>query len=66
MLDQARIPLTEKEQAAIEKLLAKHPDQNASLMRRDPGEAGPVLVHIDEDSYEVSEAGETKKLKAAN
>jgi hypothetical protein len=64
-LHEGRIALSDAEHAAINKLLAKHPDTAASLTRRDPGETGPVLVHIGDDSYQVSAAGRIKKLKGS-
>ncbi len=62
MLSAGRIPLTAAEHAAIDKLLAKHGD--GSLTRRDPGETGPVLVHIGDDTWKVDEDGTTTKQKA--
>lgn len=64
MLNEGRIPLTDAEHAAVNQLLAKHPEIAVSLTRRDPGETGPVLVHVGDDSYQVSAAGRIKKLKA--
>jgi len=62
MLEQGRIPLTEAENEAIDKLLDGH-DGNASLTRRDPGETGPVLVHIGDQVFEVDEDGKTTKVE---
>lgn len=62
MVSAERIPVSDKEHAAIEKLLAKHEGKNATLTRRDPGETGPVIVQIGNDSYEISKAGKSKKV----
>lgn len=51
-----------KETAAIEKLLGEHPGGTASLTRRDPGESGPMLVHIGDNTWEISEDGKRKKV----
>jgi hypothetical protein len=63
MLEHGRIPHTDAEGAAITKLIAKHPAEPVSLTRRDPGETGPLLVHVGDDTYEVSGAGRSRKLK---
>jgi hypothetical protein len=63
MLSEGRIPLTEAEDAAIARLLAKH-DGTATLTRRDPGESGPVLVHIGDATWQVDTHGKTTKQKA--
>lgn len=64
MVSPERIPVSEKEHAAIEKLQEKHKDQNLTLTRRDPGESGPIVVHAGDDSYTISKAGKATKLKA--
>ncbi len=46
MLEQGSLPLNDKEQAAIDEIRAEIPDVQFSLSRRDPGETGPVIVHI--------------------
>ncbi len=46
MLEQGTIPLNDKEQAAIDEIRSEIPDVQFSLSRRDPGETGPVIVHI--------------------
>lgn len=56
MLREGRIPLNEHEGAAIDKLVEQHGD--LSFTRRDPGETGPLLVHIGDDIYEVDENGD--------
>jgi hypothetical protein len=53
MLAADRIHLTRRETQAIEKLIAEHPDAPVSLTRRDPGERGPVLVHLGDQTFEV-------------
>lgn len=57
MLSEGRIPLTEAESEAIAHLLEGH-DGTATLTRRDPGESGPVLVHLADRTFEVDEAGQ--------
>lgn len=61
MLQDGRIPLTAEEHAAIERLLAKHGP--GSLTREHPGEAGPVLVNIGDQTWRVHESGRTTKVK---
>lgn len=61
MLIPGRIPLTEREHKAVEKLLATH-EGNATITRRDPGETGPVLVHLGDATYQISANGRTKKV----
>lgn len=51
-----------EETAAVGKLQSENPDATISLTRRDPGETGPLLVHVDDDSYEVDEDGKRKKV----
>lgn len=65
MLHEGRIPHTASERSAIERLLADH-DGNATLTRRDPGDTGPLLVHIGADTYVVAASGRVKKQKAAS
>lgn len=57
MLNASRIPLNEAEHQAVEELIAAHPGAAVSLTRRDPGEAGPVLVHVDASTFVVNEDG---------
>lgn len=64
MIHAGRIPLTAEEHAAVEKLLAHHKFDRASLTRRDPGETGPVLVHLGDTTWVVDEAGNATKQKA--
>lgn len=60
---QGRIPLNlnDKENTAIDKLLENH-DGTASLTRRDPGNSGPVVVEIGDESWEISDSGKAKKV----
>lgn len=53
MLVEGRIPLSEAEGEAIAQLEAQH-GPVAGLTRRDPGETGPVLVTIGDQTYEVA------------
>jgi len=62
MLDSGRIPLNEAEDAAVEKLIAEHEGKPVSLTRRDPGESGPLLVHVDDESWVISEDGHRRKV----
>jgi hypothetical protein len=55
-LHEGRIPLSDAETEAVDALLTRHSGA-ASLTRRDPGETGPVLVHIGETSWQVDEEG---------
>ena len=64
MLKEGRIPHNDAEGEAIAKLLAKHGDA-ATLTRRDPGETGPLLVHIGHDSWQIDQDGNATKLKKA-
>lgn len=64
MVSKGRIPLSKAEHGAVEKLLAEHPDAAVSLTRRDPGETGPVLVHIDDVSYQIDEKGHRRKVSS--
>ncbi len=62
MLHDMRIPATDAEHAAVDKLQGENPDATVSMTRRDPGDTGPLLVHVDGDTYEVAEDGKRKKL----
>lgn len=62
MLHPERIPLNEAEVAAVDKLAAGHDQAAVSLTRRDPGETGPLLVHIEADTWEIGEDGKRKKV----
>ena len=63
MLSEGRLPLNEAEHAAVAKLTAKNPDAPVSLTRRDPGESGPLLVHVGDSTHIVSEDGKTQKQR---
>ena len=62
MMREGRIPINDAEHAAVDKLIGENPDANVSLTRRDPGESGPLVVHVDDDSYEVADDGKRKKV----
>jgi hypothetical protein len=62
MLEPGRIFLSPEEHEAVEQLLAAHGDKVVSLTRRDPGETGPVLVQLEDGTYEVDETGKTAKV----
>jgi hypothetical protein len=63
LLKEGRIPLTAAEHDAVEALIAKHPDEAVSITRRDPGETGPVLVHVGDATYEISQTGRASTRK---
>lgn len=60
MLEGTRIPLSAEEQVAVQSLLEEHGD--GSLTRRDPGEAGPVIVHIGDRLWEIDEDGTVSEV----
>lgn len=62
MLSPGRIPMSDDEHRGVEKLLAEHEGEQAGLTRRDPGDSGPVLVHIGGDTWEIAEDGKRKKV----
>jgi len=64
MLHEGRLPLTPAEHDAVDTLISKNPGQDVSVTRRDPGETGPLLVHVDETTYVVDEHGRARKQKA--
>lgn len=64
MLEQGRLPMTENEQAGLDRLLARNGGTLISLTRRDPGESGPLLAHVDDDTYEIDAEGHYQKQKA--
>jgi len=55
MLSPGRIPLNDAENAAVGELATRH--ALVGLSRRDPGEAGPVVVSAADASWEVAEDG---------
>ena len=66
MLREGRLPLLAAEHDAVDTLIAKNPDQPVSMTRRDPGETGPLLVHVGDSTYLVDETGKaTKQRKKA-
>jgi len=64
LLKAGRIPLHPAEHEAVEKLIAKNPDEAVSVTRRDPGNTGPLLVHVGESTYLVGEDGRPRKQRA--
>lgn len=62
MLNHQRIPMSELEQEAVNRLLKKHGQEGVSMTRNDPGESGPVLVTIGDQSWLVDDAGHSKKV----
>lgn len=65
MLHEGRLPLNEAEHAAVDKLIAKNPDETVSFTRSEPGESGPLHVHVGAATYVVNRNGKTTKRKAA-
>lgn len=63
MLRPGRIPLTPAEHDAVDDLIGKHPEEPVSLTRRDPGNTGPLLVHVGVMTYEVDEQGRARKRR---
>lgn len=61
MLSEGRIPTAESEHEAVDKLLAEHAGESASLTR----EGDLLLVQIGADIWEISEDGKRKKQKAS-
>lgn len=57
MLQDGRIPLTDAEHEAVDALIAQNPDAPISLTRRDAGEKGPLLAHVGDNVYEISQKG---------
>ena len=64
LLLRGRIPLTSAEHDAVDALIAKNPNERVGLTRRDPGETGPLLVHVGDSAYVVDAAGHARKQKA--
>jgi hypothetical protein len=64
MLQEGRLPLTEAEHSAVDKLADQNPDAAISVTRRDPGETGPLFVHVGATTYQVDEAGHRKKVNS--
>lgn len=62
MLSEGRIPTSEAEHEAVEKLIGEHPDEQLYISRRDPGETGPLVVQIGDDSWEIGDDGKRKKV----
>ena len=63
MLIPGRMSTTDVEDGVINALIADADEGAAiSMTRRDPGNTGPVLLHIDDRTYEVSEDGTTKEI----
>jgi len=61
VLSEGRIELAQPEHAAVDRLIAKNLDAAVSFVRRDPGETGPLLVYVDDDTYTVAADGKTRK-----
>ena len=62
MLQGGRIPLSETEHAAVDKLAAENSGVSLGLTRRDPGETGPLIVTADGVEYQINEDGTRRKL----
>jgi hypothetical protein len=61
VLEPGRIFLAPEEHEAVEALIAAHGEKVVSLTRRDHGGSGPVLVQLEDATYEVDEQGKTTK-----
>lgn len=61
MLREGRLPLLAAEHDAVDTLIAKNPGASVSLTRRDPGETGPLLVHVGDIEYQVDEHGQVSR-----
>ncbi len=53
MIEPGRIPMSDEENAQVDDLLALVDDTPVSMTRRDPGEAGPIVVQAGERSFLV-------------
>lgn len=62
MLSEGRLPFSDAEHQAVDKLQDEHPNENMTVTRRDPGETGPLVAHIGDDSWEIGDDGKRKKL----
>ncbi len=62
MLKEGTLTISQEEISAVDKLRGEHPDGNISLTRRDAGDTGPLLVHVDSDTYQIGEDGKRKKV----
>ena len=62
MLIPGRISVNAEETKTVEKLMAEHDGAAISMTRRDPGETGPLLLHVDDETWEISEDGKRKKV----
>lgn len=62
MLSSERLAMSTKEEEKVDALLAAYatPDDDVSMTRADPGETGPILVSIGNDTWRVTEARSTK------
>jgi hypothetical protein len=62
LYDDERIPMTASESRTFNAFKAKH--KVISITRRDPGESGPVLIHLEDGTtYEVDKKGKAKAVK---
>lgn len=61
MLSNERISMSTKEGEKVDALLAEHGGEGSvTICRADPGESGPVLVQIGDNTWRVTEARTTK------
>jgi hypothetical protein len=61
VLNEGRIEAQQAEHDAVDKLIADNPGASVSLTRRDPENQGPLLVHVNDDTYVVAEDGSAEK-----
>lgn len=65
MLYHGRLPLNAAENDAVETLITKHRGEQVSLTRRDPGDTGPLLVHVGHQTWQISANGRARKVTRA-
>ena len=63
MLREGRLLLNRAEHNAADKLAEENPSESVSMTRRDPGETGPLLVHVGDATYLVDETGRARKQR---
>lgn len=64
MLKEGRIPMTDTEASAVDKIVYANDGAGVSLTRNDPGESGPVRVEVaGVGTWLVNEAGKAVKQR---
>jgi hypothetical protein len=54
MLFEGMIPMEPGEAAAVQQIADQHPGESLTVTRRDPGETGPLLVHVGDRTFEIA------------